>query len=59
VFHGVNITTVQKLLGHRNVATTQIYSEIMESTIVNDLKRCAKEKQTNIHLEENFQTKEQ
>lgn len=59
VYHGVNITTVQKLLGHRNVATTQIYSEIMESTVVNDLKRCAKEKQTNIHLEENFQTKEQ
>lgn len=42
IYQGVNITTVQKLLGHRNVATTQIYSEIMESTVVNDLKRCAK-----------------
>ena len=44
IYKGVNITTVQKLLGHRNVSTTQIYSEVMGSTIVNDLKKCAKGK---------------
>jgi len=44
IYKGANITTVQKLLGHRNLATTQIYSEVMESTIVRDLKKCAKVK---------------
>jgi len=39
---GVNITTVQKLLGHRNLSTTQIYGEVMERTMVKDLKKCAK-----------------
>lgn len=38
IYNGVNITTVQKLLGHRNVMTTQIYSEVMNRTIINDLK---------------------
>ena len=42
IYKGANITTVQKLLGHRNIATTQIYSEVMESTLVKDLKKCAK-----------------
>lgn len=42
IYKGANITTVQKLLGHRNLATTQIYSEVLESTIVRDLKKCAK-----------------
>ena len=39
---GVNITTVQKLLGHRNLSTTQTYGEVMERTVVKDLKKCAK-----------------
>ena len=42
IYKGVNITTVQKLLGHRNVSTTQIYSEVMGNTIVKDLKKCSK-----------------
>ena len=44
IYKGANITTVQKLLGHRNISTTQIYSEVMESTIIKDLKKCAKNK---------------
>lgn len=44
IYRGVNITTVQKLLGHRNLSTTQIYSEVMGSTIVKDLKRCSTRK---------------
>lgn len=39
---GVNITTVQKLLGHRSISTTQIYGEVMECTMVKDLKKSAK-----------------
>lgn len=35
--YGVPITTVQKILGHQNILTTQIYSEVMADTIVRDL----------------------
>ena len=42
IYNGANITTVQKLLGHKNIATTQIYGEIMGSTIVRDLRKCKK-----------------
>lgn len=42
IYKGANITTVQKLLGHKNIATTQIYGEVMGSTIVRDLKKCQK-----------------
>lgn len=38
VHQGVSITTVQKLLGHTSVKTTEIYSEILSNTIVKDLK---------------------
>lgn len=42
IYKGANITTVQKLLGHKNLATTQIYGEVMGSTIVRDLKNVKK-----------------
>lgn len=40
IYQGAQITTVQKLLGHRNIKTTQGYSNIFSDTIVKDLKRC-------------------
>lgn len=42
VYQGVPITTVQKILGHSSIRTTQIYSEIMPRTIVSDLKNAGK-----------------
>lgn len=38
IYNGVNITTVQKLLGHKSVKTTQVYASVMDRTIVQDLK---------------------
>lgn len=38
IHQGVPITTVQKLLGHTSVKTTQIYSEVLSDTIIRDLK---------------------
>lgn len=34
---GVNISTVQKLLGHRHIQTTQIYGAVTDRTIIEDL----------------------
>jgi len=39
IYNGINITTVQKLLGHKSVRTTQIYANIMDMTIVHDLEK--------------------
>lgn len=39
VHQGVPITTVQKLLGHTSVKTTQLYSEVMDETMISDLKK--------------------
>lgn len=39
LYNGANITTVQKLLGHKSVRTTEIYSKIMDMTIIRDLER--------------------
>lgn len=46
VHQGVPITTVQKILGHTKISTTQLYSEIMPTTILQDLKRCENSKTT-------------
>lgn len=47
IHQGVPITTVQKLLGHTSVKTTEIYSEVLSSTIVRDLKAVKKKKNVN------------
>ena len=41
VYKGVNITTVQKLLAHKNIKTTQHYADILPQGIVNDLEKNA------------------
>ncbi|PDS23550.1 site-specific integrase [Flavobacterium branchiophilum] len=38
LYKGISITTVQKILGHKNLATTQIYGHIMDETITKELK---------------------
>lgn len=37
VYDGVPITSVQKVLGHKKISTTQIYSEVHNQTLVKDL----------------------
>lgn len=34
---GISVTTVQKLLGHQKIQTTQIYAKVMPSTIIKEL----------------------
>lgn len=41
LYSGANITTVQKLLGHKSVKTTQVYANIMDITVVRDLEKTA------------------
>ena len=38
-YRGVSITTVQKLLGHKSVKTTQIYSAVTDLTVEKDIKK--------------------
>lgn len=47
IHQGVPITTVQKLLGHTSVKTTEIYSEILSNTIVRDLKAIKRKRNVN------------
>lgn len=44
VHQGVPITTVQKLLGHTFVRTTEVYSEVLSNTIIRDLKAVKRKK---------------
>jgi Site-specific recombinase XerD len=39
IYNGLNITTVQKILGHKNIKTTQIYTSVMDMTLVRELER--------------------
>ena len=41
---GVQLTTIQKLLGHQKLQTTQIYSEVDRLAISNDIKKQSKGK---------------
>ena len=47
IHQGVPITTVQKLLGHTSVKTTEIYSEILSNTIVKDLQAVKRKRNVN------------
>lgn len=44
IHQGVPITTVQKLLGHTSVRTTEVYSEVLSSTILKDLRAVQRKK---------------
>lgn len=35
---GISITTIQKLLGHASINTTQVYSEVLNEAMLNELK---------------------
>ena len=50
VHQGVPITTVQKLLGHTSVRTTEVYSEVLSNTIIRDLK-AVKRRKTHLILD--------
>lgn len=53
IHQGVPITTVQKLLGHTSVKTTEIYSEVLSSTILRDLK-AVKSRKKRLDFQPNF-----
>lgn len=41
IYKGVQLSTVQKLLGHRNIKTTQVYGEVLPQTIIKELKNAS------------------
>lgn len=49
LYNGANITTVQKLLGHKSVKTTQVYANIMDITVVRVLRKLPHQKNNNKH----------
>ena len=42
LYQGVHLSSVQKLLGHKSIRTTEIYASVIDQTIINDLKRANK-----------------
>lgn len=48
IYGGVNITTVQKLLGHKSIKTTQVYTNVMDITIVRDLEKLVVERSNSL-----------
>jgi integrase len=45
LYRGANITTVQKILGHKSVQTTEIYSSVMDMTVIRDLEYIIRKKE--------------
>lgn len=41
---GVPVTTVQRMLGHTKLTTTQIYAEVTDQTITRDMRRLSRKK---------------
>ena len=41
---GVQLSTIQRLLGHSNIQTTGIYAEITDDVIAGDLRKARKRK---------------
>jgi site-specific recombinase XerD len=39
IYHGVNLIVLRKLLGHKNVKTTQIYSAVTDLTLEKELRK--------------------
>ena len=39
LYNGVPLSTIQKILGHTKIGTTQIYAKVMDMTTENDLKK--------------------
>jgi integrase len=37
IYHSLPLSTVQKILGHEKIETTQLYAKVLDMTIVNDL----------------------
>lgn len=38
IYNGVSLSTVQKLLGHKSIRTTQLYADVMDATLIKDLR---------------------
>lgn len=37
---GMDVTQIQKMLGHSNVATTMIYAKVSEQNVKNEHRKC-------------------
>lgn len=53
---GLAITTIQKMLGHQKLTTTQIYEEVDREAIENDIKRMKKKRRKTYNETGNEQT---